>query len=58
MSEQDATSQSSDEHPDEVFVDTANLPELMLIAQSGSVDAYLSAIGIDPSIFDEAEGQA
>jgi hypothetical protein len=39
------------EHADEVYVDTANLPELLLIVQSGSVDGYLTAIGIDPSVF-------
>jgi hypothetical protein len=53
-SSQDAgPDQPPEDHTDEVYVDTANLTETLLIVQSGSVDSYLQAIGIDPSTFSD-----
>ena len=46
------------EHHDEVYLDTAHIPEMMLLIHAqGDPDTYLRSIGIDPAVLHDA-GQA
>jgi putative peptidoglycan binding protein len=45
-----ATHSGGDEHHDEVYIDPAHIPEMVLLLQAqGDSDTYLRSIGIDPA---------